>query len=34
MALTKVTSNVLADNAVTTGKILDNAAHLIQETPG
>jgi hypothetical protein len=25
MALTKVTSNVLADNAVTTGKILDNA---------
>ena len=23
MALTKVTSNVLADNAVTTGKILD-----------
>ena len=25
MALTKVTSNVLADNAVTTGKILDDA---------
>jgi len=25
MALTKVTSNVLADNAVTTGKILDSA---------
>ena len=24
MALTKVTSNVLADNAVTTGKILDS----------